>query len=681
MRGSFYFKLAKDGIRKNRRLYIPYLLTGAVMAMMSYIIFYLSSSEMLEHMKGGAVLRTLLPVGSVVIATFSLMFLFYSSSFLIRQRYREFGLYHVLGMDKKDLSKIIFWENLISAGISIVSGLFLGILLSKLAELIMLNLLLEEVNYNFRIDFASAGKVAILFCGIYLLLCLRSCHKVRRSNSLELLHSANVGEKPPKANWLFAVAGVVLLAAAYYIAVSIKQPLTALVWFFVAVILVILATYLLFVSGSVALCRLLQKNKRYYYKPNHFVSVSSMVYRMKRNGAGLASICVLVTMVLVMLSATLSLYIGAEDSLLQLYPRDISMRLYLPSMEYFNEDSFDQMRNSVDALIPEKQNLAEAAGVDIAGLFTEDGLLVDAETHQDFSLDTYESVGYVHIISLENYNEMMGTSKTLEADECLLHSFRTEYMHDTFTIENCQTLQVKEVLEEMHTSGYAAMQMVPTITLVVQDIPALVEPLIPVYNTWGNAVMEVFWSYEFDLDGDDAAETEVYDRLWDDIHNIAIRNPDGSYTFSLNSRAVERTTFYGLYAGLFFIGVLLSIIFLFAAVLIIYYKQASEGYEDQKRFTVMQNVGMTKQDIRKTINSQVLTVFFTPLLLAGLHLAFAFPIIWKLLQLFNFTNLKLMILVTVGCFLVFALVYGIAYKLTSDAYFHIVSGVREDETH
>ena len=677
MRGSFYFKLAKDGIRKNRRLYIPYLLTGAVMTMMSYIIFFLSSSEMLKHMKGGGVLRTLLPVGSVVIATFSLMFLFYSSSFLIRQRYREFGLYHVLGMDKKDLSKIIFWENLISAVVSIVSGLFFGILLSKLAELVMHNLLLEEVNYNFRVDFVSAGKVLILFCGIFMLLYLRSCRKVRRSNPLELLHSANVGEKPPKANWLFAVAGVVLLAAAYYIAVSIKQPLTALIWFFVAVILVIIATYLLFVAGSVVLCRLLQKNKRYYYKPNHFVSVSSMVYRMKRNGAGLASICVLVTMVLVMLSATLSLYIGAEDSLLQLYPRDISMRLFLPTMEYFNEDAFDQMRNSVDALIPEKQNLAESAGVDIAGLFTEDGLLVDVESHQDFSLDTYESVGYVHIISLENYNEMMGTSKTLEVDECLLHGFRTEYMHDTFTIENCHTLQVKEVLEEMHTSGYAAMQMVPTITLVVQDIPALVEPLIPVHNTGGNAVMEVFWSYEFDLDGDDAAEIEVYDRLWDEIHNIVIRNPDGSSTFSLNSRAAERTTFYGLYAGLFFIGVLLSIIFLFAAVLIIYYKQVSEGYEDQKRFAVMQNVGMTKRDIRKSINSQVLTVFFTPLLLAGLHLAFAFPIIWKLLQLFNFTNMTLMILVTVGCFLVFALVYAFVYKLTSNAYFTIVSGAKE----
>ena len=229
----------------------------------------------------------------------------------------------------------------------------------------------------------------------------------------------------------------------------------------------------------------------------------------------------------------------------------------------------------------------------------------------------------------------------------------------------------------MHTSGYAAMQMVPIITLVVQDIPSLVEPLIPVRNTWGNAVMEIFWSYEFDLDGEDAAEIEVYDRLWDEIRNFVIPNEDGSMTYSLNCRAAERTTFYGLYAGLFFIGVLLSIIFLFAAVLIIYYKQISEGYEDQKRFTVMQNVGMTKRDIRKTINSQVLTVFFTPLLLAGLHLAFAFPIIWKLLQLFNFTNLTLMILVTVGCFLVFALVYAFVYKLTSNAYFSIVSGAKE----
>lgn len=678
MRGSFYSKLAQEGIRKNRRLYIPYLLTGAVMVMMSYIIFFLSSSEMLVHMKGGGVLRTLLPVGSVVIAAFSLMFLFYSSSFLIRQRYREFGLYHVLGMDKKDLGRIIFWENLISAGVSIVSGLFFGILLSKLAELAMYNLLLEEITYDFRIDFASAGKVTILFCIIYLLLYLRSHHKVRRSNSLELLRSTDVGEKPPRTNWLLAFAGVILLAAAYYIAVSIKQPLTALTWFFAAVVMVIIATYLLFISGSVALCRLLQKNKRYYYKPNHFVSVSSMVYRMKRNGAGLASICVLATMVLVMLSSTLSLYIGAEDSLMQLHPKDISIRLFLPGMEYFNEESFDRMRNGVDAVVPEKQDIAEGAGVDIAGLFTEDGLLVDYASHQDFSFDTYESVGYVYMISLDNYNEMMGTSETLEAEECLLHCFRTEYSGDTFTIENCQPLRVKEVLDEMYVSGYAAMQMVPTITLVVPNISTLVAPLIPMRNAWGNGVMDVFWSYDFNLDGDEQAQLEAYDRLWDEIQNIVIANEDGSMSYSLNCRAAERTTFYGMYAGLFFIGVLLSIIFLFAAVLIIYYKQVSEGYEDQKRFAVMQNVGMTKRDIRKSINSQVLTVFFTPLLLAGLHLAFAFPIIWKLLQLFNFTNLILMILVTVSCFMVFALVYGFVYKLTSNAYFSIVSGAKED---
>lgn len=307
-----------------------------------------------------------------------------------------------------------------------------------------------------------------------------------------------------------------------------------------------------------------------------------------------------------------------------------------------------------------------------------EGILVNRDSHQNFELATYESVGYVHIISLENYNDMMGTAITLEADECLLHCFRTKYSGDTFTIENCQPLRVKEVLDEMYVSGYAAMQMVPTITLVVSDIPGLVEPLSAMKNSWGYDVMEVFWSYDFNLDGDEQAQIDAYDRLCDEIQNIVIPNEDGSMTYSLNCRAAERTTFLGLYAGLFFIGVLLSIIFLFAAVLIIYYKQISEGYEDQKRFAVMQNVGMTKRDIRKSINSQVLTVFFTPLLLAGLHLAFAFPIIWKLLQLFNFTNLKLMILVTVGCFLVFALVYAFVYKLTSNAYFSIVSGAKEE---
>lgn len=673
MINSFYPKLAITGIIRNKRSYFPYILTGMVMVMMSYIIYFLSSSEMLDHIKGGGTLRTMFPLGSVVVALFSLIFMFYTNSFLIRSRNKEFGLYNVLGMDKSNLGRLMLWENLFVYGTSVTGGLIFGIAFSKFAELIMYNLLSVDVTYSLRIDLTSAGRVLILFTGIYFLLLLNSIIKVRRSNPLELIRSENVGEKAPKANWFLAVAGIIMLTYAYYIAISIEQPLTAIIWFLIAVILVIIATYLLFISGSVALCRLLQKNKNYYYKPNHFVSVSSMAYRMKRNGAGLASICVLVTVVLVILSATLSMFIGAEDSILTRYPKDIAIRLSIPSMEYFNEKTFSNMRSSIDSIVTDKEDGCDYSGIDIAGFFTEDGIIVEQSSLADFTISSYENIGYLHIITIDDYNRIMGTSESLENDECLLHCYRTEYFGDTFTIENCNPLKVKSILNEMYIPGYSAMQMVPTVTLVTSDINRLVEPLLHIANSLGNSILEIFWSYDFDMDASPDAKIEAYNSIKSEIPNIIIPVESGSYNYTINCREEERSAFFGMYSGLLFIGILLSIVFLFAAVLIIYYKQISEGYEDQQRFEVMQKVGMTKESIRKSINSQVLTVFFLPLALAGLHLAFAFPILWKLLQMFNFDNLPLMIGVTISSFGLFALVYAFVYKITSNAYYAIVS--------
>lgn len=677
MKKSFYPKLAIDGIKKNKRLYFPYILTGMVMVMMSYIISFLSASEMLEHMEGGSTLRMILPLGSVVIGVFSLIFMFYSNSFIIRQRNKEFGLYNVLGMDKGNLGRIICWESLFVSIISIIGGLIFGIAFSKLAELIMYNLLSEKTTYTLQIDFISAGKVSLLFAGIYFLLLLKFIIKVCRSNPLELMRSGNTGEKPPKANWLSAVAGVIILAIAYYIAVSIKNPLSAIVWFMVAVIMVIVATYMLFVAGSVAFCRILQKNKKYYYKSNHFVSVSSMVYRMKRNGSGLASICVLVTMVMVMLSATMSMYIGAEDSFATRYPKDISIRLGVPDIKYFDEKSFEKMRDSINELAPERENVLEMPCISVAGLFTEEGMIIDQESHAEFDISTYDNIGYVQIITLEDYNRAMGVNESLEKDECFIYCYRTEYLNDTFTIENCMPLRVKEVLDKICIPNYMVLEIVPMVVIVTSDIETLAEPLLSIKNSWDNSVLQMSWNYDFDIDGDADEEKVVYNKIDRGIPDIAIHEESGDYNYGLVSRATERSEFFGMYAGLLFMGILLSMVFLFATVLIIYYKQITEGYEDHKRFEIMQKIGMTTHDIRRSVNSQVLTVFFLPLLLAGLHLAFAFPILWKLLQMFGFSNMELMIGVTAVSYAVFAVVYVLVYKITSNVYYGIVSGGRK----
>ena len=310
MKIGFYPRLAADGIRKNKRMFTPFILTCTGMVMMFYIIMYLATSKILDSLIGGATLRQIFALGSWVIAVFAAIFLFYTNSFLIRRRKKEFGLYNILGMGKRNIARILFLETLIIAVVSIALGLIAGIAFSKFAELGMVNIMHGEVTYDLSISGLAVVRSLHVFGVIFLLLLLNSIRQVRFASAFSLLRSENAGEKPPKGNWLFGLLGVVLLTVAYYLAATIENPITALFAFFVAVIMVIVGTYLVMISGSVLFCRILQKKKNYYYKPNHFVSVSSMVYRMKRNGAGLASICILATMVLVIMASTACLYFG-----------------------------------------------------------------------------------------------------------------------------------------------------------------------------------------------------------------------------------------------------------------------------------------------------------------------------------------------------------------------------------
>ena len=315
MKLGFYARLAWTGMQKNRKTYLPYILTCAGMVMMYYLITFLSKNPNVALIRGGSTLQGILSFGTGVIAVFSLIFLFYTNSFLIRRRKTEFGLYNILGMGKWNLTRILLWESAAICAISLLGGLFFGILFSKLAELLLVNLMGGKASFTFTVEPNAVASCVLLFVGIFALIFLNTLRQIHVSNPIELLHSETVGERPPKANWVVAALGIIILAIAYYIAVTIQDPIAALVFFFVAVVMVIIATYLLFVAGSVVLCRILQKNKSYYYKTRHFISVSSMMYRMKRNGAGLASICILSTMVLVMLSSTVCLFVGTEASL------------------------------------------------------------------------------------------------------------------------------------------------------------------------------------------------------------------------------------------------------------------------------------------------------------------------------------------------------------------------------
>ena len=672
MKIGFYPKLAWMGIRRNSQLYTPYLLTCIGMVTMSYIVAFLANSPLLDPLSGSSVMKEFLKIGFVVFSVFALIFLFYTNSFLIRRRKKELGLYNILGMGKKNLALVLLWEAAMMGAISLAGGVFCGITLSKFSELVLMNLLKEDIDFTLRLSGTAIIQTLGLFAVIFGLIFLNTLRQLHVTSPVALLHSEDFGEKPPKTNWLMALAGALLLAAAYWIAVSIQDPVSAILWFMIAVIMVIIATYLLFIAGSVAICRILQKNKRYYYKTNHFVSVSSMIYRMRRNGAGLASICILCTMVLVTLSSTTCLYLGAEDSLRQSYPRNIYLDL---SVERDQEDTA-----AIQQQIQQyAQKVVEQAGTDLCNDLSYSavscrGKLENGELTLQNSL--YNSADYnqlydVMVVPLEDYNRLMGTQETLEPGQALLYLGKdSNYTGESIQIEDRESLQIVKRVDGFADYQMDRALMRPVIYLFVEDFDAVTEPMLSVLDEKGSPMTDLHWYYGFDLEASEQQQIGIYQQIQDWVL-------ENGYNARCQSVAEERSVFYGLYGGLFFLGILFGIVFIFAAVLIIYYKQVSEGYEDRARFEILRKVGMTGREIRQSINSQVLTVFFLPLLTAGVHLGFAFPLIYKVLSVFGLINLSLLLAVTVGCYLIFALFYILVYRITSGSYYKIVSGPKE----
>ena len=679
---KLYFHLAWDGIRKNRRLYVPYLLTGMGAATLFYILLALANGPAAQ-MNGGDSLSLILRLGSFVLAIFSALLLFYTNSFLIRRRNREFALYNVLGMGKGNSARILVWETPLSAGIALLGGLTLGAALSKLAELALTHLMGGEISYSYPLSGQGALLTALFFAAIYVLILLVNIVRIRAANPVQLLRSEAAGEKPPRANWLLGAAGLVLLGAAYWLAVSIRQPLTALVWFFIAVVMVILATYLLFIAGSVVLCRLLQKNKRFYYQKSHFVSVSSMAYRMKRNGAGLASVCILATMVLVMISSTTCLYVGQEDAVNARYPRDMDVAVYGRSDHPLDEAEAEQLRQGVESTVfnfgGQTSNVATYREISVSGLPDGGDLRLG---NAGASAADSTRVTQLHFLPLEDYNAATGQSLTLEDGQVYVAALRTDFPYDTLTVDGEWTFRVMD-RDIPPLSGPFTADITPTLMVVMPHFTQFVQELEDGLSEKYGWYLTATWHYAFDTDlpenqqgNIDGATPNLEDALNGYLAGVS---SDWGVGVSVESKAANRADFYGMYGGLFFLGIMLSIVFIFAAVAILYYKQLSEGYEDQSRFDIMQKVGMTKVDIRRSINSQLLTVFYLPLVLAGVHLCFAFPFIHKLLILFNLDNRGLLIGTTAVSFAVFAVLYAIVYKLTGNTYYRIVAEDTEKE--
>ena len=680
MKTGLYFRLARMGIRRSRRTYLPYFFTCVGMTAMFYIIASLASSPSLADMAGGRTLDTILGFGTFVMALFAVIFLFYTNSFLIRRRKKEFGLYNILGMSKKNIAFVLLWETVITYVASLTGGLFFGILLSKAAELCLVNLTRGTVRYDLSISPFALSTTAVLFGAVFFLILLSGLWQIRLNNPVALLRSENAGEKPPRANYLLGVGGAVLLAAAYWMAVTVANPIQAITEFFVAVMLVIVATFLLFIAGSVMLCRLLQKNKSYYYRPAHFVSVSSMAFRMKRNGAGLASICILATMVLVTLTGSGCLYFGVEDSLRTRYPTE-----FVITAQFDGTDALEDSE-SVSMLESVLDRALARAGCEAKGrtalrqvvypTLSAESLL----TGQPEKAPTEDRFFHLNLIPLADYAALAG-SETLAEHELLLYSDGRPYPSDAIVLGG-ETFSVKRVLDSFPLAEKADDEdPIPSLFLVIGGsgrCGALAQADYLERVRQGRADPErdggvnASWICAFDTGASSQMQAALTEELRKSLGSL-----DDAFSASITSRAANRSEFLTLYGGLFFLGLLLSIAFSCATVLIIYYKQLSEGLEDQARFDIMKKVGMTARDIRKSVNSQMLTVFFLPLAAAVLHLCFAFPMLHQMLQLFDLKNLPLLLTTAGICAGVFALLYVLVYRATSNAYFRIVSGTKD----
>jgi len=680
MKLGFYPRLAWDGIRKNRRMYLPYLLTCIGMVMMTYIVAFIQYAPVITNLNGGATVQALMQIGTAVMIFFAALFLFYTNSFLIKRRKKEFGLYHILGMGKGNLSRVLLWESVSIALVSLSLGLLFGIAFSKLVELGFVNLLEGEITYSLSLPTEAICVTVQAYAIIFVLLFLNTLRQIWFASAITLLHSENAGEKPPRANWLLGLIGILVLGAAYYIALKIDDPITAIYAFMIAVLMVIAATYLILIAGSVLFCRILQRCRGYYYKANHFVSVSSMVYRMKRNGAGLASICILATMVLVMISSTSALFIGGSSVIYSRYPREINTWFRMDNDKDMTEEDTAFFETTINGIL--ERNHAIIDNVSKYHVVTVSGMLNGTEVIFDFNdaknslnLSNFSDVHQIYLVPIEDYNNMMGTNETLAKDEVLIYAPRNTFDGETFGFTGLKQYKVKEILEDCFVSPDMSMDIVPALMVIVPDLTAATEGL-----TGSDGINLIYqkWHYCFDTSLSDEDDIVLYEEINSEIRSLQ-QNGYDTFGYSIECRANETRSFYSVYGGLFYLGVILSAVFMLAAVLIIYYKQISEGYEDQARFEIMQKVGMTKRDIRRSINSQLLMIFFLPLGLAGLHLVFAFPIIEKLLLLFNLNNRALFIGTTLGSFLIFALFYAIVYRITSNAYYKIVSGGRAGE--
>lgn len=670
MHKGIFSRLAKQNIRNNKSTYIPYIITCIFCIAMIYMMEFLRDCPTLDQaVRQADEVRMIVFTGEIVVEIFCIIFLIYSNSFLMKRRQKEIGLYNILGLERNHIGIVMFLETIITSIGSLAGGIAAGIIGSKLALLLLLKLLHIPSVLGFYISVKGIFTCLFMFGIVFLMILFLNLAKIHLSRPVELLRGNNTGEKEPAAKWLMALIGFICLGAGYYLAVTTESPIKAITIFLLAVILVMAGTYLLFTAGSIVILKFLRRRKSFYYRTGNFISISGMLYRMKQNAIGLASICILSTGVLLMISMTVSIYFGMNDIMLNRYPYDVDM-----SVTSISEDECQTAIEAFEKAIADNkvpvEKSVEEIYLDIVCSKNGDQILIKPAN----TIRNSDSVLVLSLLNQAEYERLTGISANLNDGE-IFAWYPSAVQKDSVTVDETEFTVKKWLDKNPLTCGEDAVSDNAVLVVTDEDFKKFDEMRTEMYKGVSSAPAgeDLTLHLGLDITGSETDKIDFGTPVMEVVKDLK-KNGGLSENSWITSgiRQQEYESYYADNGSLLFIGILLGSLFLMGTAMIIYYKQISEGYEDQKRFEIMQKVGLSRREVRSSVRRQILMVFFLPLLMAMLHIAMAFPMIRRMLLLFGMTNTKLFIGCTAGTVLIFAVVYGLIYLMTARSYYHIV---------
>lgn len=669
--GKLYFKLAKTNLSNNKPFYIPYIISSIITVAMLYMMSFLSDNKGLNKIMGADSLAIIFRLGVGIIVIFSYIFLFYTNSFIIKRRKKEIGVYNILGMEKRHLSKVLFVETIYSAIISLVCGIIVGIAFSKFILMVLYGIIGIHKTVEFFVNIHGIILCVVSFGILFLLTFLYNFMQIKLANPIELLRGTSVGEREPKTKILMTIIGVVYLAIAYYIAITTENPLNVLTLFFVAVLLVIIGTFALFTAGSIALLKLLRNNKKFYYNKRHFMAVSGMLYRMKQNAAGLASICILSTMVLVVISTTVSMYVGIQDELMARYPNDVCVTVDYNSVIDKSSEIEKAIFDEIDSA--EVKNKKAFSYLSVFVGQKGDNFTTDKE-HLSFQ-NSY----LFYILSKDDFikrdNSFKDKIGNISKGEAVV-VLNKKYDKKDIKIFG-KNYKVNKSFEHMEDNDLYMISTLNGLGYIILDNDESVQELYDMQEKMlGKGANYYTNKIRFDFkSGNKKQKAAAYKKIDNVVKKYFKENKNDKKEISsywVESRQENEQNFYLLYGGLFFLGIFLGTMFLMVTVMIIFYKQITEGYDDRERYQILEKVGMSSREVKDTIKSQIRIVFVLPIFAAAVHVTAAFPMVNRILKMLNLNNEKLFAGCLAATIIVFAVIYYLVFKVTSRAYYKIV---------